>query len=235
MHIYIQREIFSLTVIAIAIIIAILYCAQKLRHFEALSKPQGIVLLVLWFVEMMEGQVRDTVKAKYVKNLAPYIGTLAIFLTISNLSGLLGLNPPTMCYSVTFSLALITWVLIQSFAIKEQGIKAYIHSFFEPIVFFLIPNLFGCVAPLISMSLRLFGNILSGSIIMKLLYNATGALTNFLFGLLGFKAVPNFIALFAAPPLHAYFDVFAGFVQMFIFISLTMVFISNELNDDKEV
>ena len=235
MKIFVQREIFSITVIALAIIIACVVIGNKLKKCDPYAKPKGIVLLTLWFVELMDNQVLGIVRKDYVKNMAPYIGTLAIFLTISNLSGLIGLNPPTMNYSVTLTLALITWIMIQYNAIKEQGIGSYVHAFFEPIFFFVIPNFFGRIAPLISMSIRLFGNILSGSIIMSLLYSATGALTNMIFGFLGFSSVPNFVGLVVAPPLHAYFDVFAGFIQMFIFISLTMVFVSNELNSDKEV
>ena len=70
---------------------------------------------------------------------------------------------------------------------------------------------------------------------MSLLYSATGALSNLIFSFLGLDFLPNIFGMIFAPPLHAYFDVFAGFIQMFIFISLTMVFISNELNEDKEV
>ena len=235
MTIFIQREMVSITVIALAIIIACVIIGNKIKNCDPYAKPKGIVLLALWFVELMDNQVLGIVRKDYVKNMGPYIGTLAIFLTVSNLSGLLGLNPPTMNYSVTLTLALITWIMIQYNAIKENGLGSYIHAFFEPIFFFVIPNFFGRIAPLISLSIRLFGNILSGSIIMSLLYSATGALSNFLFGLVGLNSIPNIVGVFVAPPLHAYFDVFAGFVQMFIFISLTMVFVSNELNSDKEV
>ena len=72
----------------------------------------------------------------------------------------------------------------------------------------------------------------SGSIIMALVYSATSLASNWLLGLLGINSGFNIIALVVAPPLHAYFDVFAGFIQMFIFISLTMVFISNELKSE---
>lgn len=122
--------------------------------------------------------------------------------------------------------------MIQYNSIRDNGLGTYIHGFFEPIFLFFIPNFFGKIAPLISMSIRLFGNILSGSIIMALVYSATSLASNWLLGLLGINSGFNIIALVVAPPLHAYFDVFAGFIQMFIFISLTMVFISNELKSE---
>ena len=90
---------------------------------------------------------------------------------------------------------------------------------------FIIPNIFGKIGPLISMSLRLFGNILSGTIIMTMVY----AFGSWLSSLVPFIGQFNFIGPIIAPVLHAYFDVFSGFIQMFIFITLTQVYIGNEL------
>ena len=110
-------------------------------------------------------------------------------------------------------------------ALKTNGLGAYIHSYFEPIFPFVIPNFFGVVAPLLSMSLRLFGNILSGSIIMTLLYAFAGWVSS----LVPVVGQFNFVGPILAPALHAYFDVFSGGIQMFIFISLTQVLIGNNL------
>jgi F-type H+-transporting ATPase subunit a len=90
-------------------------------------------------------------------------------------------------------------------------------------------NIFGTFAPLVSMSLRLFGNITSGGIIMALLYTFTGFVSRFLIGFIPVIGQFDFIGPIIAPALHAYFDVFVGFIQMFVFISLTTVFIGNEL------
>ncbi len=235
MHLYVQKELFSMTVVALFIIVLSVYAGHKIKKADPLAKEKGIVLLALWFVELMDNSVLNTVRKDYVKRLSPYIGTLVLFLFLCNISGLFGLNAPTMNYSVTLTMAFITWFMIQYNAIRDNGIKAYLHGFIEPIVPFIVPNFFGKIAPLISMSIRLFGNILSGSIIMTLVYTATGGLTDLVFSLFGLSGVPNIFGMIFAPPLHAYFDVFAGFIQMFIFISLTQVFISNELNEDKEV
>lgn len=232
MTIVIQREIFSMTVVAAFVCIMCVYVGNKIKKADPYAKPKGVVLLALWFVELIDNQVLTIVRKSHVKNLAPYIGTLAIYLFLCNISGLFGLYAPTMNYSVTLTYALITWIMIQYNSIRDNGIGAYIHSFFEPIFLFFIPNFFGKIAPLISMSIRLFGNILSGSIIMSLLYSATGMLSNWLLSFTGLSNNLNIAALAVAPALHAYFDVFAGFIQMFIFISLTMVFISNELKSE---
>jgi len=86
-------------------------------------------------------------------------------------------------------------------------------------------NVFGLVAPLISMSLRLFGNITSGSVLMLLFYTFTQWLSKLILPFVDF----NIIGIATAPFLHLYFDLFAGFIQTYIFISLTTIFIGIEL------
>ena len=86
---------------------------------------------------------------------------------------------------------------------------------------------------MISMSIRLFGNILCGTIMMQLIYGASQALSNAIAGLLGAKSgVFNFMAPIIAPILHAYFDLFAGFIQTLVFVTLTMVLIGNDMPEE---
>ena len=228
----IQAEVVSIALVAIFICGACVVAGHYIKKADPLATPKGIVLLSLWFVEIIDNQVRTIVRERFVKNMAPYIGVLCMFLFLSNILGLFGFDPPTMNYSVTLTLAAITWVMIQFNAIRDNGIGAYIHGFFEPIFPFVIPNIFGKIAPLVSMSVRLFGNILSGSIILSILYSGCSFLSDFILGLFGLSGF-NFVAIFIAPFFHAYFDIFAGFIQMFIFISLTMVFVSNELKEEE--
>lgn len=200
-------------------------CNRKLRQADVMAKPEGLVLLSTLIVSTVDKLVLENTNEKKLKTLGPYIGTLAMYLLISNLIGLLGLKSPTSNYSVTLTLAAITLVLRETEALRTNGFKAYMHGFIEPIVPFIIPNFFGKIAPLISMSLRLFGNLTSGTVIMTLVYAFTGWLSS----LIPVIGKFNFIGPILAVPLHAYFDVFSGFIQMFIFITLTMVYIGNEL------
>ena len=152
----------------------------------------------------------ETTMGKRFKNFAPYIGTLLLFIGVANISGLLGLRPPTSDLNTTLGLALMTFVLIHFVGIKTKGIGGYLKGFLEPMPFLLPINLMGEIATPISLSFRLFGNILGGLIIMTLMYQA-----------LGWVAVLPIPAIF-----HAYFDLFAGLLQSFIFAMLTMVFVS---------
>ena len=222
----IQSTVFSILIVSLILLVFIFVVNKKIKEADPLEKPKGIVLLATLIVESLSKFTKDNMKDKSASNYAPYIAVLALYLFISNISGLIGISPPTKNYSVTLTLTLITFVLIQRATFRTVGIKGFIKSFFDPHPVFFIMNFFGKIAPLISMSVRLFGNITSGYILLMLLYNFTAYLSS----LVPVIGVINFIAPFVAPFLHFYFDLFVGAIQMFIFISLTTVFIGNELS-----
>lgn len=221
----IQVEVFSILIICILLFVLFFYANRSIKNADPFEKPKGIVLLVSLYAEFIMKLTSDNMGKTAAKKFAPYIGVLALFMFISNISGLFGLNPPTSNYSVTLMLALISFIMIQRTKIISNGIKGYLHGFIEPLPPFIIMNFFGTVAPLISMSLRLFGNITSGAIIMTLVYTFTAWASSFV-PILG---ITNFIGIALAPILHAYFDVFAGLIQTYIFITLTTIFIGNEI------
>mgnify|MGYP001102786023 CR=1 FL=1 len=224
--IQIQAEVISIIVVSLVIFAFVFVVNKKVKTANIYEKPKGILLIATIFVEALAKLTNDNVNHKSAANYAPYIAVLALYLLFSNFSGLLGLSQPTKNYSVTLTLALITFVLIQRASIKTVGITGYIKSFFEPSPFLFIMNFFSKIAPIISMSVRLFGNITSGSILMLMVYGFTAYLSG-LFPIIGSI---NFIGPLIAPFLHFYFDLFVGAIQMFIFISLTTVFIGIELS-----
>lgn len=229
-----QREVPVILGMTILLSGLCVWISKKIKSADPLAKQTGIVLAACTLVEKVDDMVKDSINERYAIKFAPYIGTIAIYIFLSNISGLFGIFPPTQNYSVTLTLAIITWVMIQVTCIRENGAKAYIHGYFEPFAALFIPNFFGRISPLVSLSLRLFGNILSGALIMSMMYSFTGFLSTtilnfFSLGSLNF----NFVAPLITPIFHAYFDVFVGFIQMFIFIMLTMVFISNELPQEE--
>ena len=130
-------------------------------------------------------------------------------------------------------LAFITWVLIQVTELKYGGLGAYLHAFIEPIPLMLPMNIVGKFSTMCSMALRLFGNITCGGIMMQLIYAGAQLASDAIAGLLGAEgSVFNFMAPVIAPLLHAYFDLFAGFIQTLVFVTLTMVLIGNDMPDE---
>lgn len=230
MTIKIQREVPSVILLTIVVCLLTIYLGKKLKDFDAkdpLSKPTGTAFVALWFVDWIDTMVSQFMGKKAVNAYGPYIGSLALYLLIANLSGLFGFYVPTMNLSINLALAGVTWLLIQAASIKTNGIGGYLHSFIEPMPFFIFGNIISKFSPLISLSMRLFGNILSGSIIMSLVYTAANALTTALFGWIGLDF--NIFGVLIAPVLHLYFDVWSGCIQMYIFVCLTMANVGQEL------
>ena len=148
-----------------------------------------------------------------------YIGTIFIFILFSNISGLLGLRPPTADYGVTLPLGIMTFTLIQFNKFKYQSPKEIWTGMCSPLPPWLpiwMPiNLISDIAVPISLSLRLFANVLSGTVMMALIY-----------GLLGW------IATIWPAVLHVYFDLFSGAIQTYVFCMLTMTYISQNYEQE---
>ena len=194
--------------ITLAVIVRI-----KVRKFK--DVPTGFQNVIEALVETFDGYLRTTVGDKLMF-LGNWFFTLFIFILLSNLSGLIpGMRTPTADWSMTFGLALVTFILIQVIGIRYRKGK-YIKDLFAPlpwwcpIPLFLPINLIGEVARPISLSFRLFGNMLAGLIMMSLIYALIPIFTQFL--------IPSF--------LHAYFDLFSGVLQTYIFVTLSMTFVA---------
>lgn len=212
----------SLVIVAVLSILAII-AGSKLKNVDPSAKPTGLQNVLEMFVEGIRGLVTSTMGAGKTRDyLMPYIGTLAVYIACANLIGLLGLTPPTSDYNVTLALAMITFVMTQYYGLKTNGLGGYIKGYFEPMAFLVPLNIIGELANPVSLSFRLFGNILSGGIIMGLIYSGFASL-----GKIGF------IAPIITPVFHAYFDLFSGLIQTFIFIMLTMVFVGGNLPENE--
>ncbi|MBQ7888794.1 MAG: F0F1 ATP synthase subunit A [Erysipelotrichaceae bacterium] len=234
LHLTIQSDAFVVVGLTAILCLAVFLISKVIDKADPLAKPKGLILVgILWLSETLDRQVKDNVGKKYSKLLTPYVLTIAMYIFISNILGLFGFTSPTSNWSVTLTLTIITWVMVQIAQLKAGGFGAYMHAFIEPIPVFLPMNIFGKFSTILSMSLRLFGNVLCGGIIMSLIYSFTGFVSDTIVGLFASSGSPfNFVAPVLAPVLHAYFDVFSGFIQTLIFITLTMVFIGNEMTDE---
>ena len=186
-------------------------------------EPKGLQLIVEEFVKVSNGLTKQNM-GEHNAAFAPYVGTLLIFIGLSNIAGLFGFRPPTADLNTTMCLSITTFVLTQFFGLRSKGLVNYSKGFLQPMPFLLPLNIIGELANPVSLGFRLFGNIAAGVIIMSLLYGALGGFTEMLLGL----AVPLLQAGVPAV-LHIYFDLFAGLLQSFIFSMLTMVFISGAM------
>lgn len=209
----------TVTITWLIMIALIVFSILSTKKLEKVPKRLQLVLEILvGAVNNLTAQTMGEDK----KNFAPYMGTILLFLAIANLSGLIGLRPPTADVNTTVGLALMTFTMIHVNGVRKKGIGKYLKGFTQPFIPMLPLNIIGELATPISLGFRLFGNIIGGLIIMNLIYSALAALSSMLFG-------PTMLPIFQAgvpAVLHVYFDLFAGVLQSFIFTMLTMVYVS---------
>ncbi len=203
-------------IVMLVILLFAVVANRKLKH--ATEIPDGFQNVVELIVEKLDGVVMGTMGPKAGPKFVNYISTIFIFILMSNISGLFGLRPPTADYGTTLALALITFVLIHYTQFKNLSPKQIWKDMCSPLppwlpIWFPI-NLISEIAVPISLSLRLFANVLSGTVMMALVY-----------GLL------SKIAIIWPAALHIYFDLFSGAIQTYVFCMLTMTYISQNYED----
>lgn len=175
------------------------------------TKFQNIMeALVKWIYNLVE----STMGKDYL-HYAPFIGSIGIMLLFCDLFSLTGIPQPTANVAVPIGFAIVVFFNIHFQAIKKNGFKGWINIFISPYWWMFPINAVAELAVPVTMSMRLFGNMISGAVIMGLVYKAT---SGFLYG------IPGFLLPI---PLHAFFDVFDGCIQTFVFMMLTMIFIKN--------
>ena len=200
----------SILVVMLVLFVFALAANRTMRHAQEV--PGFFQNIVEMIVEMLDGMGESTM-GKWAPKFVNYISTIFVFILMSNISGLVGLRPPTADYGTTFALALITFFMIRVCKVKHQSAKQIWEGVCSPLPPWLpiwAPiNVISEIAIPISLSLRLFANVLSGTVIMALVY-----------GLLGGLAVVWPAAL------HVYFDLFSGAIQTYVFCMLTMTYVS---------
>ena len=215
----IQVELIFSLIISTFLAIFFIYAGKKVKAADPTARPKGVVLVVETGVNAIYNYMKSIMPKKFEKNYYPYFAMLFLWLIVANLSCLIGFEAPTSNFSITLALTIITFVLIQYNAIKKQGLLKFIWGKIMPPT-----ELLSMISPLISLSMRLFGNILSGSILMYLVYSLTGWLSSFIIDF-------NFLGPIVAPILHAYFDIFAGCIQTLVFVTLSSILIMMENPD----
>ncbi|WP_315524179.1 F0F1 ATP synthase subunit A [Fusobacterium massiliense] len=214
------------TVVTTWIILFIFFLIFKLgtKKLELVpGKFQSILEGIYEFLDSTIGQILGAWKKKYYT----YFATLFMFIFLSNIiaffpvpwarvqEGVLVIYPafrsPTADLNTTVCLAMITTVMFISINIKNNGILGYLKGFADPTPVMLPLNIVGELAKPLNISMRLFGNMFAGGVIMGLVY----------------MAVPYFVPA----ALHLYFDLFAGLVQSFVFVTLSMVYVQGSIGD----
>ena len=214
-EVWITTSHICLLIVVLVLLLFFIIGGSVFRKAETV--PKGFQNFAEMIVELLDGIVIGGMGEKG-KGFRNYIGVLFIFILVSNISGLLGLRPPTADYGVTLPLGILTFTLIHVNKFRFNSIGSIWKDMCSPLppwlpIWFPI-NLISEVAVPVSLSLRLFANVLSGTVMMALVY-----------GLL------QMFALVWPAALHVYFDLFSGAIQTYVFCMLTMTYINDAIGD----
>jgi len=210
--------------VMLILIIASLVITRKLKEI-----PAGAQAFLEAGVEFLNNFAKNQF-GSFAKYLGPYMGSLFLFLLLSNIipvlsplafkafghkfSPLFEIHPPTRDINVTAALAIISILLVLVCGFAARGVKGWLKRLFYPVPFMLPFNIMEYGTRLISLALRLFGNILGGYVLMSMIEG--------LFPL----ALPIVFSL--------YFDFFDGLIQAAIFVFLTSLYISEAVKVNEE-
>lgn len=200
-----------LLIVVLALSVFAVVANRKMKKAaEVPGKFQNVIEMI---VEMLDGMVCSSM-GKSAYKFANYISTVFIFILTCNFSSLVALRPPTADYGVTLPLGVMTFVLIHFNKFKHQKVSGVIKGLCDPWPIWAPINIIGDLAVPISLSLRLFANVLSGTVMLALVYALLSVIA------IGWPAI-----------LHVYFDIFSGAIQTYVFCMLTMTYISDAIGD----
>lgn len=222
----------SLMVMALIAILAIVI-GIKARRADPKVAPRGILLLAEMGVSSLDNWTSEMMGHRNVGNWPGYFAGLWVYLFISFNWSLLGLPSIIDYLLVPFTLSLVMFVLIQVTALRYQHL-GYFHRYIEPLKIWLPINLVTMWTPIVSTSLRMFGNCISGSVIIGIVNWALKSASMAIFGAIG-PWGQIFLAPFAIGVLNLYFSLFSGFVQTLVFASLNAVWIGAEMPEDEDI
>jgi F-type H+-transporting ATPase subunit a len=197
--------------------------------------PSGMQNVMEYIIEFIRNTIASTMSLKQGER---YIGlgfTIVMYIFISNMLGLpfaivadtaiggdhtLWWKSPTADPHVTLTLSVAIIILTQIFGIKEHGVGGFLGSYLKPQAWMLPLNIIEQIANTLTLGLRLFGNIYAGEVLLTLL---AAAIYAGVFGAIG-----------AALPMLVWqaFSIFVGVIQTFVFLILTMVYISHRVSHD---
>lgn len=170
--------------------------------------PHSMQVLGELFVSQLYGLTEDALDKEMAKKYGPLTCALFMFLVISNWLGVIPhLEEPTKDLNTPLGLGIMGFVISHYAGIRSKGLKNYLKEYCSPIFFMAPLNIIGELAKVVSISFRLFGNIMGGSIIILVVSYLT-------------------YNILLPPVLNAFFGLFVGTIQAFVFTMLTIVYIS---------
>lgn len=182
---------------------------RKLSVQPPISRWQTTLEII---IEQIQGQIRDA-SGQDSEQLLPFIGTLFLFIAMANLLTIFpGYESPVGSLSTTTALALWVFVAVPVYGIKNIGLGNYLKHYLQPTPLMLPFNLIGEVSRTVSLAIRLFGNIMSTTLLVAILVSIVPLLF---------------------PTIMILFGLLVGEIQAYVFTILAMVYIASGMSVQK--
>jgi F-type H+-transporting ATPase subunit a len=179
-----------------------MFITHKLSDDLTRRPWQNLLEILVTGIEKQLEEVGLSEPSKYIA----FVGTLFLFVAVASLCTILpGYEPPTGSLSTTVALALCVFIAVPFFGIEEQGLGDYLESYLEPTVIMLPFNIISEVSRTLALAVRLFGNMMSGAMIIAILLTITPLIFPIFMTMLG---------------------LLTGMVQAYIFSILAAVYIA---------
>lgn len=202
--------------IALIMIVAGFFIKRSVNKLKVGDRPGKFLTLIIFYVEFMNNYIKKGV-GKHWKTLAPVLVTLGAYMFFLNISGLILIDTPTKYTTITASFAVISVLMVQVMGFKSKKLRHF-GTLVGPVKWLsplMVPlNLLSDFTPILSMTLRLFGSIASGSALISLIYGLT-----------------SWASIIVAPIFHVIFDLGFGLLQVVVYVLLTVIFASNKVYD----
>ena len=195
--------------IMLLLVISARLITRKLKTDNTISRWQCVLEMVVTGIN----QQIEEVGLKQPKEFIGFIGTLFLFIAVSN-AGIIfpWYEPPTASLSTTAALAICVFMAVPFFGIQKSGLGGYLKSYTQPNIIMLPFNIIGEVTRTLALAIRLFGNIMSGGMIVAILLTISPLI---------FPVVMSALGLLT------------GMVQAYIFSILATVYITAAVQDAK--
>lgn len=155
---------------------------RKLSIGQERSRWQNLLEIVVTGIEKQIEEVGLDQPRKYIG----FLGTLFLFVAVASLCTIIpGYEPPTGSLSTTAALALCVFVAVPFFGIMDQGTAGYLKSYMEPTFIMLPFNIISEISRTLALAVRLFGNMMSGAMIIAILLTITPLIFPVVMTLLG--------------------------------------------------
>ncbi|REG79470.1 F0F1 ATP synthase subunit A [Algoriphagus antarcticus] len=196
--------------VMLVLIVSSWLVTRKLRTDIQISRWQCFLEMIVTGINTQIEEVGLSKPERYIG----FIGTLFLFIFVSNIGIILpGYSPPTGSLSTTAALALSVFLAVPFFGISESGFGGYLKSYLQPTWIMLPFNIIGEVSRTLALAVRLFGNIMSGGMIVAILLSISPFI---------FPIIMNMLGLLT------------GTVQAYIFSILATVYIAAAVRNSKE-